>query len=568
MSPADQPPLPTLQAEHAELVKSAGGKVLDHLDAIRTFVARVVAAGAGLDATDDRIAAQGVINFWIARVSVAVRSAPDGRRGTVGETFDETLLADFDQTTLTRAVAAAEGRVGRLSDEDQALTRRVVLRLVRLQADAPRFEAVPTVRAALADLDDPERVGKVLDELAADGVVRVSKGETADMDRVALRAPELLTSWPSLVRWQGYRVRLRATAGEWATAGKPADRLVAGTDLEDARRYHDRNKGEREYVTASAYHQARQVEQAGHYRRRMWAFAAVALVLLCGLIGLVVLGLGWRAAAKEERTAKEAATEAMRKAEAAQKAVEADAIATSTSNLAVTAMWATEDSKAIHVAKKLLILQTLRQMLFAPTRESAEATKANWETLKKQLCDPQLNKVNPDWFRWFLVESAQERIDTVLRVWPYNRSAVDALRGLSTELKQYFTGREVEDALATVNQSVVYDAAEVAKRIAAAAAAGCGPEDCSSDRRAFWRIDCVGLVLCVPDKSPADRAAKAFADTLRKWEDDGTPASPERVTQLQETANQLSAAVATVVPPPSIDPLKLRMEEQKRKTAR
>lgn len=292
MSPTDQPALPTLQAEHAALVESAGGKVLDHLESIRKFVARVVAAGAGLDAKDDRVAAQGFINFWVARVSVAARAAPDGRRGSPGETFDETLLADPAPDLLARAVSAAEERISRLSDEDKALTRRVVLRLVRLQAAGDRFEAVPTVRAALADLDDPERVTKAIDDLAADGVIRVTKGETPDLDRVALRSPDLLTRWPSLVGWRAHRVKLRTAVREWAAAGKPAERLAAGDDLEDARRYHDRNNEERDYVTASAYRQARQVEQAEHYRRRMWVAIGAAGILLGGL-GLIIWFGSW-----------------------------------------------------------------------------------------------------------------------------------------------------------------------------------------------------------------------------------------------------------------------------------
>ena len=47
----------------------------------------------------------------------------------------------------------------------------------------------------------------------------------------------------------------------------------------------------------------------------------------------------------------------------------------------MTAMWVTEKPGAIHIAKKLLILQTLRRVLFAPTNTSATALSDALDTV-------------------------------------------------------------------------------------------------------------------------------------------------------------------------------------------
>src|SRR5262249_39917518 len=161
----------------------------------------------------------------------------------------------FDPRTIDEAVRAADAWLKR-QDVDQGLARRILLRLIRLPADKTAFDAVPTVRGALYDLDAAEPVNAVIAGLVAAGVVRVTKAESEELDRVALRSPDLLGNWPTLQGWCEERRLFRSHVGEWESSGRPADALVSLDELDEARQYHDRNKVERDFVNASADRQA------------------------------------------------------------------------------------------------------------------------------------------------------------------------------------------------------------------------------------------------------------------------------------------------------------------------
>ena len=303
MSPTDPPPFPALAAlqdAHADMLADVGGNLLapDHSARIRDFVLRAVGSGTRLDAKEDRSMAQGLVNFWAARVSAAVRTARDesAPRTFADFAFDDTLLAEFDPGTLRDAIAAGERWVAEQSPEDRNLARRIALRLTRFQPEGSQFDAVPTVRAAFHDLDTPERVDKVLDGLAGAGVVRVARAEEPRMDRVALRAAELLTTWPALAGWLGERSRFRDGAAAWEAGNKPAGQLLLGEALDEARNYHDRNGVEREFVIASAYRQQRESEQAASNRRQKIVWMILAAAAGLGWIGAAI---GWNRAAEK-----------------------------------------------------------------------------------------------------------------------------------------------------------------------------------------------------------------------------------------------------------------------------
>ncbi len=303
MSPTDTAPFPALAAlqdAHADMLGDVGGNLLvpEHATRIRDFVNRSVASGTRLDAKEDRSMAQGLVNFWAARVSAAVRTARDDSapRTFSDFAFDDTLLADFDPGTLRDAVAAGERWLAEQTPEDRNLARRIALRLTRLQPEGSQFDAVPTVRAAFHDLDTPERVDTVLDGLAGAGVVRVTRAEEPRMDRVSLRAAELLTTWPALAGWLGERSRFRDGAAAWEAGNKPAEMLLVAGALDEARNYHDRNRVEREFVIDSAYRQERELELAVSNRRAKWIFGILAAVA-AGIA--VVCWFGWQRAVKD-----------------------------------------------------------------------------------------------------------------------------------------------------------------------------------------------------------------------------------------------------------------------------
>lgn len=290
-----------LQSAHAELLGKVGNDLLkdENPRIIQLFVRSAVATGTRLDGKDDRAMAQGLINFWAARMSAATRAARDDNapRSRLDLPFEESLLAEFDPAVWTAAANAAELWL-KQKPADKTLAGRIALRLTRLPTEGMQVDAVPTIRSALYDLDTPERVDSLLEDLSWAGVIRISQADEHRMDRIALRSGVLLAEWPSLAGWLAERARFRSAALDWHS-GNPAAPLLTGVALEEARNYHDRNTAEREFVIASAYCQQRDLESAVYNRRAKIIWMALAGVAATGWIGA---GIGWsRAADKVNR---------------------------------------------------------------------------------------------------------------------------------------------------------------------------------------------------------------------------------------------------------------------------
>jgi hypothetical protein len=303
--------LTAMQDRHAELVKEIGADPLasGSPEQIAAFVRRGAATGAILDAKDDRAAAQGLINFWVARLAAAVRTAD--RKGTekpgatvAAPRFDDTLLAEFNPDTVRATAASADAWLRTLPESDQWLPRRVMLRLVRLRPAGTTFDPVPTVKAALYDLDTPERVNAVVDRLAAAGVVRVTKAESPELDRISVRYSELTSSWGTYASWLAERRRFRDAVVAWDQAGRPADALAKGAPLEEGRSYFDRDSLEREFIE-----QSRRREWHENERNRIlkWVFGGLALAALIGW-GMAGISYYW---VKEEARLTAAANTAL-----------------------------------------------------------------------------------------------------------------------------------------------------------------------------------------------------------------------------------------------------------------
>ncbi len=216
-------PLAGLQARHLSLLKTAAHELSDDATAdVTAFIADVVAAGRVLDAADDRALAQELINFWVARLSLAARKSP-GKADPPGVSYRDSLLAPF-KLTVQQMADAAHQWTATVPDDDQLLSR-LFLRLVRLRPGDAGFEPVPAVRAALQDLDPtPERVDRLLAELQRVGAVRILRapaGEPPTGDRVSLRDPGLMTAWADLARSLDVRAQFRLRANEWARGETP-----------------------------------------------------------------------------------------------------------------------------------------------------------------------------------------------------------------------------------------------------------------------------------------------------------------------------------------------------------
>jgi hypothetical protein len=288
--------LAEMQEQHSALVKEVGNEVLSpgNPEKIARFVARGVATGKILDDKDDRAAAQSLINFWVSRLSSAAsdarRSAAKGQVAAApasGPEIDDTLLGEFDPSTITSATGHADRWLETLPAEDRALVRRIMLRLARLSGQGEAFEPVPATRASLEELDpSPERVGRLIEGLAAAGVVRVTPGATPETDLISVR-PDVMTQWEAFRRWTGERLSFRHAVIAWDRDGRSRDALLREEALEEARWYNDRNPLEREFIELSGREEilrARRVQE----KSLQYLLAAVVLGICATLILLML----------------------------------------------------------------------------------------------------------------------------------------------------------------------------------------------------------------------------------------------------------------------------------------
>jgi hypothetical protein len=299
--------LAEMQERHAALAKEVGSGILTpgHTDRIVDFVHRGLATGKILDAKEERAAAQGLINFWSSRLASAAREARQTRSVTVGYSvpsgvapeFEDTLLAEFDPETIRSAAGAAERWLGTLSEDDQRIARRVMLRLVRLSSTSGTFEPVPSTRAALQEVDpSSEKVDAVIARLAADGVLRVTRGTTAETDQVSLRDKSLLTAWGSYAKWLEERKTFRESVESWDRGGRRTHALLTSEALNEARFYSALNPIERQFIEESRR------EEIWLSEKNKWlkyVFGALAGVALAGLLGTSISAYQWQVKGRE-----------------------------------------------------------------------------------------------------------------------------------------------------------------------------------------------------------------------------------------------------------------------------
>jgi hypothetical protein len=225
--------LAAMQDRHVQLLKEIGAEVLTpaHLDLVTAFIRLGKETGALLDGKECRAAAQGLINFWVARLGAAVRTAE--REGTdqpeaalSAPRFEDTLLVPFDTDRVGGVAEKADRWLRSASAEDQQLARRVLLRLVRMPPDADTFEPVSASRGALWALGPAAKVDAVIDALAAAGAVQVSPAAERSGDQVELRYEALTRVWAALRALLDERRQFRDAVRFWAhtNADAPAAR--------------------------------------------------------------------------------------------------------------------------------------------------------------------------------------------------------------------------------------------------------------------------------------------------------------------------------------------------------
>jgi WD40 repeat protein/tetratricopeptide (TPR) repeat protein len=355
--------LTELQEQHAALVKEVGTNFLapNKLPQIDRFVHRSLATGAVLDAADERDAAQSLITFWVTRLRSAVRFEKAKAASPVPE-FDDTLLAEFEPAALDASVIApADAWLRAQSEPDQALARRLVLRLINLREDGA-FALVSGARGLCEELTPQDGAEQVLRELVRLGVVRKVR-ETAGQPEYALRSDALLQRWPRLRGWMDQRRDFRQRATEWAkkrevkaaqppsqSFGRRVERalgrsilsfgiwlesrwwaivrmfradgagaaggagVLKSNEYEEAESYRDKNEVEHKLVYLKRQLD-KEREERRHIRTALITVAALVFAVLSvfASVGWIGASLGWTAADE----AREAETRAKNKAEEA-----------------------------------------------------------------------------------------------------------------------------------------------------------------------------------------------------------------------------------------------------------
>lgn len=250
--------LAELQAAHVALVEQPPvSSPEEAAKEITKLIRRAALTGKCLDRPDDRLAAQGLINFWVVRQSAARRAARKWSGGSdepsIEQTDNEflacTILAPFDDATIQRAMERAD-RLIEDGKVDGNLAKRLLMRLLRLQPTGEKFDAAPTVRSALWDIAAPDNVDAAISLFTNAGVVRVVPGKSSELDRVSLRSDSMIGKWARLQPWKQERLNFRNVVNEWLRESRAAKFLLPTERLEDARYYIDRNLDEREFLDA------------------------------------------------------------------------------------------------------------------------------------------------------------------------------------------------------------------------------------------------------------------------------------------------------------------------------
>ncbi len=191
----------------------------------------------------------------------------------------------------------------RLSPREQAMVKRILLRLIR-----PGLGREITTQTVPQPLlyetgDAHDQVDDLLKGLMHSGFVRLVKDETSSDLQVAVSHEALTFHWPRLMDWlseerdaQRRRLRLTDAAKAWRDRGKDPGALWRGLLLEEAQGYQDMDELERDFVEASPLSEKKRTTR----RIQLYSLATLATIVIAGLI-VAVLAVDNMNAKREQR---------------------------------------------------------------------------------------------------------------------------------------------------------------------------------------------------------------------------------------------------------------------------
>ena len=196
-------------------------------------------------------------------------------------------VASYRRTGGVQGAVArlAEDAYGRLPDGDQAIAKRILLRLAGGQSESPTRQRLP-----LADVAPTAQAGAVVSALTDERLLTVSDGA------VEVCHESLFREWPRYRAWleedrEGRRLHAHLTVGarEWESGGRDSSDLYRGARLTGALEWSashadEMTPAERRFLDAGRRHAGRRT------RRLRTLLAAMALLAVASLVaGLVAL---------------------------------------------------------------------------------------------------------------------------------------------------------------------------------------------------------------------------------------------------------------------------------------
>jgi tetratricopeptide (TPR) repeat protein len=220
------------------LVESDAERTADFALAVDDFLTAGAALGKTLSLPSERAEAQRLLDFWASSTSLASDDARFPIRTVI--------LDPYPDTGDSEAAEAAKKMVAGLSEADQAIAKRLLLRLVQLEADGMSFTPVTRNESLLINGLDPAKSHPILASFKACGLI-VSRE-----DGWSLRGSGLLSHWEEAREWLSQRRRLRGAVQFWEAHNCDENALLDGGQLlEEAAGYLDLNELERRFVEAS-----------------------------------------------------------------------------------------------------------------------------------------------------------------------------------------------------------------------------------------------------------------------------------------------------------------------------
>jgi WD40 repeat protein len=206
---------------------------------------------------------------------------------------------------LDVAIARRAGTtMGALTLAQQAMARRVLLRLVSFGEGRPDTRRQQRVHALRSAADAAAEFARVLRRLVDDRLITVDGTEGTDDVLADLSHEALITGWPALREWiarrrtdEQQRRRLEAKVGEWIEHGRGETSLLDPVELSEAMQWMQsdaaRELGYGAELPALLAASRNEIEKVKRLRRQ-WTLRAIAVLAVFSAVASILGLLAWR----------------------------------------------------------------------------------------------------------------------------------------------------------------------------------------------------------------------------------------------------------------------------------